>query len=987
MNDYFVETSIKRIKEANQNNKLVIFVGAGVSANSGIPTWGELIKEMAKDLGEFDDEHSPDLYLKIPQYFYNERGEKEYFEKLNDVFVSKKYKPNPIHEEIYKLAPTHIITTNYDTLLEEAAIQYGYFYHTVRSDLDLPYDNLNKTIIKMHGDFINRNIVLKEDDYLNYSSNFTLIENYLKSLIATNTVLFVGYSINDPNFNLIFQWVKSILKNHFQPAYLIESSKNYSRMEHSYYKNRGINIIYYDEIKDLPQNMIFKSSNWRGNQLYDVLKYFNDFDDSKSLGELEYLYDKLNCFEKLNFIMPDQIVKNLKLKSVGYDLNGNRTLISKEDNNALVKVFSNSEEYQKNDLFKKICAIFNKANIKGVSSKDNKIIFSINDNDYLSNMLNEIIASDSLFATNNIGNPNSLLMNQDYFSMLKQAYTYYESGNFIEAYNYYKSISLKSFSDKEYLIYYLSEFNRKHTGNMAIHSFQASDKIKIEVEELDLEDIYSKLPFRERKSLEFVKEIQNFNLIYKVQNKLRKEVDVLKTTKRNIENGGFSINSSLDKNFTIITNIWLFIKSNYLCLDKYLEVQSLYKSFVEGLVASYCTKSETNPKSLFGDIKVNKIDELDTFVVYIMITKLKTEDIESIFNEYNLKQINIELEAMDYITKTLDSVMNNILENKATSQIKTYFNNLLIILSRVNLDSIQLNLIANKLLPIINEKMGVQEFKYLNRFIVSIANRDLISQETVVKYITKYLKLYQQNKSVCEFDNAGLYSNLTTVYKPGSEYLIDTSITSIYLEFINRKLQENEKDSLYELLGEIILPIIKGIVDNQKNKVLDIVKELLKIIEHKDTINQNELLFYYKVLILKLNPPNKKINTKILEDTVSKIKDRKDGIRVYPDPVERNLNILADLYRKGGIEKKEIEIYSDRFKGFSEYFDLIFGNKDLNITDIELFSYLTDVEIEKIMDLGEIKLQVYEQFDKILFENQSRVTIEIFDKLYTKKFS
>jgi len=987
MNDYFVETSIKRIKEANQNNKLVIFVGAGVSANSGIPTWGELIKEMAKDLGEFDVEHSPDLYLKIPQYFYNERGEKEYFEKLNDVFVSKKYKPNPIHEEIYKLAPTHIITTNYDTLLEEAAIQYGYFYHTVRSDLDLPYDNLNKTIIKMHGDFINRNIVLKEDDYLNYSSNFTLIESYLKSLIATNTVLFIGYSINDPNFNLIFQWVKSILKNHFQPAYLIESSKSYSRMEHSYYKNRGINIIYYDEIKDLPRNMIFKNSNWRGNQLYDVLKYFNDFDKSKSLGELDYLYDKLNCFEKLNFIMPDQIVKNLKLKSVGYDLNGNRTLTSKEDNNALVKVFSNSEEYQKNDLFKKICAIFNKANIKGVSSKDKKIIFSINDNDYLSNMLNEIIASDSLFATNNIGNPNSLLINQDYFSMLKQAYTYYESDNFIEAYNYYKSISLKSFRDKEYLIYYLSEFNRKHTGHMAIHSFQASEKIKIEVEELDLEDIYSKLPYREKKSLEFIKEIQNFNLIYKVQNKLRKEVDVLKTTKRNIDNGGFSINSSLDKNFTIMTNIWLFIKSNYLCLDKYLEVQSLYKSFVEGLVASYCTKSEINPKSLFGDIKVNKIDELNTFVVYIMITKLKTEDIESIFNEYNLKQINIELEAMDYITKTLDSVLNNILENKATSKIKTYFNNLLIILSKVNLDSIQLNLIANKLLPIINEKMRVQEFKYINRFIVSIANRDLISQETVVKYITKYLKLYQQNKSVCKFDNAGLYSNLTTVYKPGSEYLIDTSITSIYLEFINRKIQENEKDLLYELLGEIILPIIKGIVDNQKTKILDIVKDLLKIIEHKDTINHNEMLFYYKVVILKLNPPNKKINTKILEDTVSKIKDQKSGIRVYPDPVERNLNILADLYRKGGIEKKEIEIYSERFKGFSEYFDLIFGNKNLNITDIELFSYLTDVEIEEIMDLGEVKLQVYEQFDKILFENQSRVTMEIFDKLYMKKFS
>ncbi len=47
---------------------------------------------------------------------------KEYFEKLNEVFLTKKYKPNPIHNEIFKVKPTHIVTTNYDTLLEEARI-------------------------------------------------------------------------------------------------------------------------------------------------------------------------------------------------------------------------------------------------------------------------------------------------------------------------------------------------------------------------------------------------------------------------------------------------------------------------------------------------------------------------------------------------------------------------------------------------------------------------------------------------------------------------------------------------------------------------------------------------------------------------------------------------------------------------------------------------------------------------------------------------
>lgn len=991
MSDYFVETSIKKIKEASENNKLVVFVGAGVSANSGIPTWGELITEMAKDLGEFDVKNSSDTYLKIPQFYYNERGEKEYFEKLNEVFFSRKYKTNPLHNEIFKLNPTHIITTNYDTLLEEAAIEGGYFYHVVRHDLDLPYDNLNKTIIKMHGDFENRNIVLKEDDYLNYSTNFTLIENHLKSLIATNTVLFIGYSVNDPNFNLIFQWVKGILKNHFQPAYLIESSKEYSRMEHHYYKNRGINIIYYDEINSLQKNEVFEDMNWRGNRLYDVIKHFNTFNKANSLNELEYVYDKLKCFEKLNFIMPEQIIKSLNLKSSVYDLSGDKTITCLQDENILTNIFSKSEQLKKENLFKKISLIFNKANIAGVS-RDTKVIFDENDgHNYLDGIMNEIIASDSLMATKDIKNPNNLILDKNYFSMLKQAFVHYESENFLEAYRYYKSISLKSFSDKEYLIYYISEFNRKHVGNMlSKFSLNSLDKeTKLEIEELDIEEIYLKLPYKERKSLEFVKEIQNFNLIYKVQNKLTKEVEQLKKTKRTVENGGFSINSALSKNFHIITNIWLFIKANYLCLEKYTEVQNLYKKFIEGIIASYCTKSENDSNSMFLSIKVNKIDALDLFAVYIIITKLKTKDLEEILSEYNLKQINIEPEALEYLMELLDTVLDNIQTNKDIQQSKNYFYNLLILLSKLNLESNQINLIAEKLLLIFDEEMYINEFKYVNKFIVSGANKEILAQEIVAKYLVAYLKMYQKNKRIREFDNAGLYQNLTQIYVYDNDTLIDSSIIWGYLELIDGKFKERDFIYLYELMNGIMLPIIKGITDTQQDRVLGIVRELINEIEHqKERLKHYEISFYYSMLMQDISFSNEEINRRIIEDTVLKIESRNDAFRAYPDPVETNLDILTDLYKIGCLQKKEIEDYIEKFKGFSEYFDLVFNNMELNLTDIKLISFLTDVEIEEIMNNSDrVKEQVYKLLDENLFKNQPLVMNKIFGKLYSKKFN
>ena len=35
--------SIKEVKKAQDNDRLVIFVGAGVSANSKLPNWSQLI--------------------------------------------------------------------------------------------------------------------------------------------------------------------------------------------------------------------------------------------------------------------------------------------------------------------------------------------------------------------------------------------------------------------------------------------------------------------------------------------------------------------------------------------------------------------------------------------------------------------------------------------------------------------------------------------------------------------------------------------------------------------------------------------------------------------------------------------------------------------------------------------------------------------------------------------------------------------------------
>ena len=206
------------IKEAISDGQLVIFVGAGVSQSAGMPSWTKSVESMASHLWIAKVDAGD--YLKIPQYLYNSREKKEYTQIVRDIFKFDQHvHEQQIHELIIGFNTQTIITTNYDHLLEQAAEKRSIVIKVISKDAGLPYKKNSRELIKMHGDFENDNFVLKEDDYLAYSKNFTLIENYIKSIIGSKVVLFVGYSFNDPDLKQIFSWVKGILHGDFQPAY------------------------------------------------------------------------------------------------------------------------------------------------------------------------------------------------------------------------------------------------------------------------------------------------------------------------------------------------------------------------------------------------------------------------------------------------------------------------------------------------------------------------------------------------------------------------------------------------------------------------------------------------------------------------------------------------------------------------------------------------------------------------------------------------
>ncbi|MDL2218236.1 SIR2 family protein [Christensenellaceae bacterium OttesenSCG-928-M15] len=216
-----IKQSILMIREANSRNKLIAFLGAGVSKNSGYSTWNDLVRDMDIQLnysGESNgrDSYTSDELLKIPQ-FLSTKNKAEYTQLLRKHFDWLPTTTNPIVDTVLQIRPHHIITTNFDKLIEFSLALKGKDivekysmkkYCPVYHDKDILNADGDNFLIKMHGDISQvEQMVLRERDYLDYSSEHPVLENFIKTLLIDHTFLFVGYGLGDYNLKLIMNWV------------------------------------------------------------------------------------------------------------------------------------------------------------------------------------------------------------------------------------------------------------------------------------------------------------------------------------------------------------------------------------------------------------------------------------------------------------------------------------------------------------------------------------------------------------------------------------------------------------------------------------------------------------------------------------------------------------------------------------------------------------------------------------------------------------
>lgn len=239
--------------------RVILFVGAGISkaAHQELPTWPNLLNELARNL---PIKKTQDLIkqlvrqgkmLDAAQIIHDALPKADMNAKLREIFQIRPTPNSEIYNDLLQMDPKTIATTNYDELLEKnfEHFSHGNEAHSISdhkssklvTDLRSPI----RSIVKIHGCISNPSeVVLDRSSYFKAKRDNPGLFNTMTSLMTVNTVLFLGYSINDPDIQLILENI-NIYSNSDHPHYALVSKIEHASIKKAMKDTFNVELVEY----------------------------------------------------------------------------------------------------------------------------------------------------------------------------------------------------------------------------------------------------------------------------------------------------------------------------------------------------------------------------------------------------------------------------------------------------------------------------------------------------------------------------------------------------------------------------------------------------------------------------------------------------------------------------------------------------------------------------------------------------------------------
>jgi nucleotide-binding universal stress UspA family protein len=254
-----------------REGRCVLFVGAGLTAQAKtddgehLPTWGMLLRRMVEwcekngvDLRADKDELLKIIgkkrYLTVAQELQDRLGA-SLNTCISEIFHSGKIRPSEAHKLIPETKWVAVLTSNYDSLIEGAySLNSGgvvppvFSQNGISSALDCLRKN-HHFVFKIHGDMnISGTIVLGNRDYSRLLYLSPAYRSFLETVFATYTVLFIGFSGDDPDLNDVTDKLSTVYERSIGQHFILLPSDALSPIERKrLLEDKRLDCIIYDE--------------------------------------------------------------------------------------------------------------------------------------------------------------------------------------------------------------------------------------------------------------------------------------------------------------------------------------------------------------------------------------------------------------------------------------------------------------------------------------------------------------------------------------------------------------------------------------------------------------------------------------------------------------------------------------------------------------------------------------------------------------------
>lgn len=846
--------NINILKKYNDNNKLTIFVGAGVSKSSNLPSWGDLINKIKTELSIENDETD---YLKVAQLYYLSCGETVYYQKIKE-FFPEHIEPSIIQKLIFELKPVNIITTNWDVLLEKTAEENGYIYDVISKDEHLVQSELENHIIKMHGDFKHNNIVFKEDDYINYQYNFPLIENYVKSILSTNAILFLGYSYSDINLKQISKWIQNNSKT-MPPMFLVvfKEDKNQSR----YLENFGIKTIVID--KEDKSFGLDSYSNKLATFLADLNskeKSLTNIEKMTDLEIVEFVLNRLKPLDSLNAILLKQIQSTLTNCGFSYipSTNGNYIFIEFYDTvltydinknirkiyNKFRKILNNYNEKYSNEIKEKISivvTIFKKANIDGyIKVSDKDIIQSARNNNEFGLFISEKRINNIEKSVCNFDFDDFEVKENDIKQLMQKVFFHYQKYEFLKAFNLNEKIIKLCLKQKNYIDLFFAMFNhnilimnlKKYLDNIGSDKEYktAGEAWQYNIKPFNLDEKFYELPKTIQKVLSEIKPFVNYNYLYKFVSEVEDELDKKVKQKKAIENNSnMTWDTNVTRNYSNQKNLIHFVLNNFIMIERNYQFLIINKKLTK--------------ISLIRQMQ-NEYFTLDKMELFATIKYIKYKDLVELISEFENFNLKIEAKVLNWLSiKVFPNIVklyianHEVLYSRFGNELKSIF----YICRFIKLNKKQLQSMIEQVKILINsKKLNIDTYEQINEFINSQEN---IQKDDLIDILEMMI-----DKIICNKANFYDYhvienNNLWSPFKHLVDKEISYSNISLIRKFLNELKDFDIKQKIQLSQGFLI-----NIYLISNGEIKKIIKEFISNINF-DGLNNYGLKISFKLFL------------------------------------------------------------------------------------------------------------------------------------------